>query len=123
MALSTRQIEALPFIAGAATHAEGCKRAGISRKTFYKWMREPAFKTELMKRRDQIVTDALDILKSYIGKAVDALVALLNTRNEGLRWQVANDIICHVLKLKEFNDIESRLCEVERLVLERRTYK
>jgi len=114
--LSTRQIEALPFIAGAATHAEGCKRAGISRNTFYKWMREPTFKAEMMKRRDQIVTDALDILKSYTGKAVAALVALLKTDNEGLRRQTANDIIGYVLKLKELSDIEGRLDTIEKAV-------
>lgn len=118
MGLSTRQTEAIPFLVGAPTYAEGCKRAGITRTTFYKWLKDSEFKAELTKRRDAIVTDALDILKAHIGKAVHALVALLETENESLRRQTSNDIINYVLKVKEMTDIEERLEALEKALTE-----
>jgi hypothetical protein len=121
-ALTTRQQEALPHLVSAPNYVEGCRRAGITRTTFYKWLRNPSFEAELTKRKDAIVTEALDILKAHIGKAVDALVELLeNTKNEGLRRQTANDIISYVLKLKELKDIEGRLDAIEKTLSELKT--
>jgi len=112
--LTTRQIKALPILAGAATHADGCQRAGVSRNTFYKWLHDPAFKAELAKLRDRIVADGMDVLKGNFEKAIGTLVELLKTENEELRRRTATNIIDYVLKVKELNDIEQRLDAIEK---------
>ena len=114
--LSAKQLQALPHIVVAASDKEGCKAAGISRNTYYKWTKEPAFMAELAKRRDQVVTEALDVLKGHIDKAVAALVGLLKTKNEGLRRQTATNIIDYTLKIKEINEIEKRLDTIEEAI-------
>jgi len=114
--LSAKQLQALPHIVVAASDKEGCKAAGISRNTYYKWAKEPAFMAELAKRRDQVVTESLDVLKGHIDKAVAALVGLLKTKNEGLRRQTATNIIDYVLKIKEINEIEKRLDTIEEAI-------
>jgi len=112
--LTPKQLKALPHIVAAASDKEGCEAAGISRNTFYKWIRDdPAFKKELKARRNAVVSDAIDLLKGYAGQAVEALVKLLKTENEGLKRQVANDIIAYVLKAKELESIEDRLKAIE----------
>ena len=114
--LSAKQLQALPYIAVAASDTEGCEAAGISRNTYYKWMKEPAFKTELAKRRDHVVTEALDMLKGHSDKAVVALVGLLKTENEGLRRQTATNIIDYTMKIREINEIEKRLETIEEAI-------
>jgi len=114
--LTTRQIKALPFLAGAATHAEGCELAKVSRKTFYEWIKNPVFKAELAKLREQAVVDGMEVLKANFEKAVGALVEILATENEELKRRTACNIIDYVLKSKEFNDIEQRLDEIEKAI-------
>ena len=82
----------------------------------FKWLKKPAFKNELIKQRDIVITEALETLKANTGQAVRALVGLLKTEKESLKRQVANDIINHVLKVVEVQEIERRLDEVEQIV-------
>lgn len=121
--LSDRQQRALPFLAGSPNIRDGCRKAKITTETYYRWLRQDSFSTALKAQRDSLVSDAMAKLKVNIGKAVDVLVKLLKSENDFLKRQVANDIIGHVLKYRELQEIEDRLETVERIVLERRTYR
>jgi len=121
--LSERQKKAIPFLVQSPTVEDGCKAAKISRETYYQWLANPLFKDELKRQRDQVIEDALNVMKANITKAVNALLGLLNTKNENLRRFVCNDIISCVLKTIELSEFEERLRAVERIVLEHRTYK
>lgn len=113
--LSERQIKALPFFAGCSTFEEGCREAKVSKNTFYEWLKQPLFKAELTRLRDEIVADAITSLKSRVSKAVDVLGRLLDQNdNPSLLRGVANDIIGHVIKFKELQEIEQRLDSIER---------
>ena len=118
--LTERQRNAIPHLVTSTTYEKGCREAGISRNTLYEWLKESTFKAELTAQRNEVVEGALDILKGHIGGAVDALVGLLDTKNEYLRRSVANDIIEHVLKGKELEEIEKRLSMLEKVVAEQK---
>ena len=121
--LTERQRKAIPFLMASPTYEEGRKKAGISKNALYEWLRNPIFKEELRRQREAVVTEALEALKGSMTRASAVLIALLHTENEALRRHVANDVIGHVLKARELMEIEERLTQVERLVLERRTYR
>jgi hypothetical protein len=112
--LSERQKKAIPFLVQSKTVDAGCKKARISRETYYQWLSDPIFKHELKMQRDQFIEDALNIMKSHAKKAVEALVGLLDTQSDNLKRYVANDILGHVLKSKELEEIEARVSEIER---------
>jgi hypothetical protein len=46
---------------------------------------------------------------------------LLDSSSESMRRSVSNDILNHIMKMKELQDIEARLRSVEKVVLERKT--
>jgi hypothetical protein len=117
--LTERQLKAIPYLVSSTTHEKGCREAGISRNTLYEWLKVPAFKAELTAQRNAVVESALDILKGHVSGAVDALVGLLTTENGYLRRSVANDVIEHVLKGKELEEIEARLAALEKIVKEK----
>jgi len=117
--ISTRQIKAIPFLVACPTLDAGCKKAKISGNTFYKWVRNPEFKTELKKQRDLVIEDALELLKSHITGAVDTLIKLLNnTESETLKRLICNDIINHTIKSKELEDLEKRISRLENVMKE-----
>ncbi|MCX5847729.1 MAG: phBC6A51 family helix-turn-helix protein [Deltaproteobacteria bacterium] len=118
--LSERQKKAIPFLVQSSTVEEGCKVAKISRETYYQWLSDSLFKDELKRQRDQVIEDALNIMKANITKAVNALVGLLNTNNDNLKRYVANDVLGHVLKAKEIEDLDARITELERLIKEKK---
>ena len=123
-ALSLKQFKAIPLLLTCSTREAVIKELEISSETLYRWMRDPAFKEELARQQNAVIQDALNVLRANMTKAAETLASLLDHEgNPELRRRVANDIISHVLKAKELEEIEERLQQVERLVVERKTYK
>ena len=115
--LTERQLKAIPHLVASSTYEKGCRKARISRNTFYEWMKNPVFKAELRRQRDTIIEEALDILKCNMTNAVRILVELLDTtKNEYLKRNVAKDIIGYVIKAKELEDLDRRITEIEKLI-------
>lgn len=121
--ITDRQKRAIPFLAAGSSIREGCRLAKIRTETFYAWLKNPVFEQVLKAQRDVLYREALQTLSASVQSAVDTLVKLLRSDNESLQRSCANDILGHVLKYRELSEIEERLETVERIVLERRTYR
>lgn len=118
--LTDRQLKAIPHFVMSSTLKEGCQKAKISKNALFNWLKNPIFKNELQRQRDLVLAEALENLKGHLVKATAALVDLLSTDSENLRRRVANDIINHVLRWKEVENLEKRLLEVEQIVFHRK---
>jgi len=118
--LTARQLSAIPAIVSCPTYSEGIKKARIGRKTFYRWLEIPEFKAELDRQRGEIASEAFGILSQSLTKAVEALVGLLDTRDQRLRRLVCKDIIEHILKYREVKELEERVVAIEQRLNERR---
>ena len=111
--LSRRQLKAIPFLVGTATYTQGCEKAKINKTTLYKWLKNPKFKAELDRQRNEIVETAFGMIAQNIEKAVSTLVGLLDTGDDRVKRLTANDIISHFLKHKELKELEERIGMIE----------
>ena len=111
--LTTKQAKAIPELLAAPNYEKGCKAAKISKTTLYTWLKEPEFKGELDRQRNEIVEAAFGMIAANIEKAVSTLVGLLDTGDERIRRLTANDIISHFLKRRELVDLEERIERIE----------
>lgn len=111
--LTVRQLKAIPFIVSSPTYTEGMQKAKVNRSTFYKWLKEPEFKAELDRQRDEVAAEAFGILSQSLTKAVETLVGLLNNKDDRLKRLTAKDIIKHFLKHKEVKELEERIAAIE----------
>ena len=112
--LTERQVKAIPHLVASSTYEKGCRKARISRNTFYEWLKDPVFKAELKRQRDTAIEEALETLKSSMTTAVKVLVDLLDTtKNEYLKRNISKDIIGYVIKAKEIEDLDKRITEIE----------
>ncbi len=118
--LTPRQLKAIPLIVAGNTCTEGIEKAKINRTTFYKWLKQPEFKAELDRQRNEIADEAFRVLENNLSKAVTALTGLLDTQDNRLKRLVCNDIIEHILQRKENEDINERLTAIEQRLDERR---
>jgi hypothetical protein len=115
-ALTERQIKAIPHIVSSPTYSEGCSKAKINKTTLYKWLKQPEFKAELDRQRDEVAGEAFGVLSQSLTKAVETLVSLLDNKDHRLKRLTAKDIIDFFIRHKENEDLDKRLTEVEKLL-------
>jgi len=111
--LTDRQLKAIPNIVSSPTYTEGCKKAKINKTTLYKWLKEPEFKAELDRQRDEIAAEAFGVLSQSMTKAVETLVGLLDNKDDRLKRLAAKDVIDFIIRHKEVEDLDKRLAAVE----------
>ena len=111
--MTEKQKKAIPALITAPTYSTGAKKAGISRKTLYKWLKTPEFKQEFDRQRDEVAAEALGMLSQGLTKAVDTLVGLLDHKDDRLRRLTAKNVIEHFLKHKQNEELEKRIAAIE----------
>ncbi len=111
--LTDRQRKAIPFIVSSPTYTEGCKKAKVNKTTLYKWLKEPEFKAELDRQRDEIAAEAFGVLSQSLTKAVEVLVGLLDNKDDRLKRLAAKDVFDFIIRHKENEDLNERLTEIE----------
>lgn len=121
--VSGKQVLVISYLLSSPSIERACKKAKIGRTTFYKWLKDKNFRAELKRQRDEVVEQALETLKFSLTKAVEQLVELMDSKKEMIRRWASKDIIEYSFKAMELSDFEERLEKVERIILERRTYK
>ena len=102
--LSVRQLRVIPYLLGAPSVEEGCKRARVSKAAVYGWLRDETFRHELKRHRDAVIERALDSLKANISKATETLVKLLDSEKEVIQARAAEDIIEFTQKALEYEN-------------------
>jgi len=113
--LTRKQLKAIPVIISSKTITEGVRQAGISKTIFYEWIKNDTFKNEFISRQNDIIETALKELKGLASEAIEKLGTLLRESvNENIKLKAIALIIEHTIKMKEIENIEERLRELER---------
>lgn len=118
--LSNRQIRLITNFLTCSTIEEACRKSSISKGTYYNWLKDENFRTELKRQRDEVVNEALDRLKFALTKAIEELIKLINSPKPELRRLACKDIVDYTLRSIEIENIEERLNKIEKHVYERR---
>jgi AcrR family transcriptional regulator len=111
--LTAKQARVIPYLLGAPSLEEGCKRAGVSKVTVYEWLKQEIFRQELKRQRDELIERALDSLKANVTKATETLVKLLDSESEPMQARAAEDIIAFAQKALEHEELEKRIGVLE----------
>jgi AcrR family transcriptional regulator len=116
--LTAKQARVIPYLFGAPSLEEGCKRAGVSKVTVYEWLKQEIFRQELKRQRDELIERALDTLKANVTKATETLVKLLESKSEPIKARAAEDIIEFGQKAIEHEELEKRIEALEERLLQ-----
>lgn len=112
--LTRRQHAVLPHLVCTASLEEGCRRAGVSKTTIYKWLKNSDFQAELKRLRQALVADALERLKTGLTLAVNKLLELLQAEGQvSIQFRAAHALVDHGLKAVEMQDLEQRIATLE----------
>lgn len=113
--LNDKQKKALFHLVNTPTIDQGCKAAGISRQCYYRWMENPAFKTELERMRNELLEESFAQIKFSVKVASQTLLNLCADRSvtPSVRRGAASDILTHYVKWNEMREIGGRLTALE----------
>ena len=115
--LNNRQKHAIPLILAARSIEEGCRAAGIAKQTWYRWMNDEALKEAVSLYRAQVISDALERLKTAVTFAVEGLSGLVEAEEKNIRLKACSEVLDYFMKAREIEDMERRLSVLERAVL------
>ena len=103
--LTKRQQAVLPLMFGAHSIEEGCKNAGISRQTFYRWLKEPVFRGEYERVGRHLADAALTQFKASAIEALEKVRDLcVAARSESKRLKAAALMLAKVTGIIERQD-------------------
>lgn len=117
--LTARQKKLLTALVKISDVQAACKAAGVGRTAAYCWLKDPDFREELNRLRDNALSDALTHIKTYTTQAVDQLALLMQSQDERLRRQACNDILSHSLAIRGKETLDQRIQVLERKVEKR----
>jgi len=114
--LSNKQKKLIPLIIKLGKVEPACKKAGINKTTYYEWLKDEEFATELKTQQDQIYNSALIELNNLVGDAVSTYRELLNSEDESIKFRTASAILDNRLKLIESKELQERIEALEKTV-------
>lgn len=91
--------------------------ARITRQTWYTWMKNEAFREEVHLRREAIVAESLDRLKTAVTDAVEGLTDLVDAQESSVRLRACGQVLDYFMKARELEDMERRLTLLEKAIL------
>jgi hypothetical protein len=115
--LNNRQKHAIPLVLAARSIEEGCRAAGLAKRTWYNWMRDEALKEAISGYREQVISDALERLKSAITFAVEGLTGLVEAEEKNIRLRACSEVLDYFIKARELEDMDRRVSALENAVL------
>ena len=118
--LTARQLKTIPFIVTSPTYTEGIEKARVGRRTFYQWLKQPEFKAELDRQREEVAVEAFKVLSQSLTKAVETLADLLVNKDDRLKRLAAKDVIDFIVRHKEYEDLDKRLTAIEKQLSEQK---
>jgi hypothetical protein len=100
-------------LAAGRTAREAAAACGLSERTAYRRLADPAFRRRADALRADLVDRALGRLADGMADAADTLRLLLGARSESVRLGAARALLEVGAKLRESVDLEQRLRAVE----------
>ena len=112
--LAPGQLKAIEALLTCRSIDEACKMADVQRRTLYRWQEEPNFKEALRKAESIAIESIGRSLLSLGNLAASALYdALQPTQKIHHRIAAAQIFYDKILALREHNDLEKRIAELE----------
>lgn len=118
--MTTKKTRALAALLKARTRQEAAEIAGVDERTIRRYFDDEEFCAAYKRAMSDLLSDATRAAQSSIPPAVELLREIVEDagRDDRLRIQAADRILTHATRLIEQFNIETRLSELERTMME-----
>ena len=116
IALSPKQVLAMPFIAAAPSVSHGARAAGIGRTTLIRWQRDPLFSAELERMRKDAAALAYVELQGLVLKSINTLAELLEDGTPAIRLSAVRAALRNAFIANDSQDLRNRFDVIDRAI-------
>jgi hypothetical protein len=109
----------LSALAAGSSVEQAAGAAGVSVRTAYRRLADPAFARRLAQARDTLISNALGELVECASEAVATLRALMQAEDERVRLGAAKSTLEQLLRLRETLALSQRLAALEHTLASR----
>lgn len=116
--LTHRQQRAIIALLSTKSITEAAAQIGVTEKTIYQWMNQPAFKAGLISAEGEIIDRATRRLLTLHDQAINVFDEIMGDDDcaPGTKLRAAQSILDYLLKLRELRNVEARLAALEEKV-------
>jgi phage terminase small subunit len=100
-------------LAAGANATVAARKAGCSRRTVFRRLKDPEFVRAVGRARGQILSRATSRLARTSTQAVDTLQKLLDDGSAAVRRMAAKSLLDSLARLSDLTEIEERIAELE----------
>ena len=113
--LSAKKIKAIEALLTCSTQSEAAKKAGVGLRTLSRYLSETAFKAELSKRQDSIVSAVTAALVGMAGESLKTLRDILtdDDASASVKSRTALGWLAQMGKSVELADLAERVAQLE----------
>ena len=113
--LSSNQRRALEALLTTANVRAAAKKARLGERTVHRYLGDPAFKAELRRRQDGILSATTAALIGLTGQALETLQMVLASASatDGAKVRAALGWLSHVRQVVELDDLAARVAALE----------
>ena len=114
--LTRRQERAIEALLTTTTRAEAAQAAGCAESSIYKWLVDPVFMAELIRRENILRRETGRQLAQDAKKALDLIRGFIEDErtDKRLRLKAADLWLSYLIKTQDDSEIEERLTALER---------
>lgn len=118
--LNDKQIAFIDTYFSSKNMTETCKKLNISRNTAYNYLKDDKVKSEINKRRSELIGDTTLFLQDNLKECSKVLMDIVKdpATSPQVRINAINSIFSNCNKLTETNDILTKLAEIEERLAE-----
>lgn len=118
--LTEKQLKFIETYISSKNMTETCKKLKISRNTAYSYLKEDKVKTEISKRRGELINDTTLYLQDSLKECSQILMKIIKDDNTSPQVKISaiNSIFNNCNKLTETNDILTKLADIEERLAE-----
>jgi hypothetical protein len=114
---SGNQARALAALLSEKTVRDAAVKCGLSEKTMYKYLQDGQFRQALQEAQAAIYTEVSNRLTVNIMDALEKLWVIVDTATDpNIKRLAINDWLKHALKIREVDDLESRVAALEQRI-------
>lgn len=120
--LTPAQWRGIEALATSKSITEAAEKAGVNRQAIHLWLKDPAFKAGLRDISEETFVGLSLAMLTLAARVPEVYTELFDnpaTPGALVKRAAANDVVTHVVKLRELLTFEDRLAAIEATLAER----
>lgn len=116
--MSNKQVIFLQAMLESSTITKAAEKAGITRQTAYRFLKDTEFQAELKRRRDECINDTVRYLQGKLAMCSETLIKIIENpaTNDQVKINAINAVYATCKSMTEIAEVVARLEEIEKAI-------